>query len=268
MGTEQDKYLGVFSTVSISNHIIMKSSELRTSVIPENHHFYMIVGFEKFLIKEVEKVIGHKNKLIIYFQSEFSALHYLVWDGDDEIIDYRKSFDSRTIEINGIPYSILDLVLHYVRTNPNCAIKTEILYIGQAKGVKVSRNTGERLKSHSTLQNILAESIDSKKQLDIRIISFSVSEKLMWTNLTTVDTSNASTDHIYDISGRKFEVNIPESSMINLVEAKLINFFKPEYNKKNKNVPVPSKKHTNYKEYNIFFNRMDIDGHLYKLQKL
>lgn len=249
----------MFSTVSISDSLIIKSSELKSSDIPNTHHIYMVLGFERLFVSDIVKDNDINNRLQIFVETEFSEPFTLIWDGDDEIFTFSKSFDKRSVEINGENYSILDIVLFYAMNEPGLSIVSEILYIGQAKGVKVSRNTGERLNSHSTLQRILADCLDSEKHFDIRVVSFSITEDLMWTNLTTIDTSNASADDIYNITKKGFSLKIPDSSMINLVEAKLINFFKPEYNDKNKKVPVPSKHHKSYIEYNKLFNGMNIN---------
>lgn len=250
-------YLGVFSSVEIKDLWLLQSSDLYDDNIPESHHLYMIFGFEKFYVDSVTKNETKENELIIKVKTAEEAIE-LIWEDEENIVSFDKSLDNRCVIINGVTYQILELILDSIIKNGN-QIVSEILYIGQAKGRAKSRNTGERLSSHKTLQRILADCHDYKKDVDVRVVSFSIGEKVMWTTLTTPETSNAKIEDIYEPKSKEFKLKISDASLINLVEAKLINYLKPEYNDVYKNKSVPSKEHKSYIEYNDFFNSMNID---------
>lgn len=257
MDLDLGNYLGVFSSVEIKELLLLQSSDLYDANIPESHHLYMIFGFERFYVDSVTKNETKENELIIKVKTADEALE-LIWEDEENIVSFDKSLDNRCVIINGVKYQILDLILDSIIKNGN-QIVSEILYIGQAKGRTESRNTGERLASHKTLQRILADSHDYKKDVDVRVVSFSIGENVMSTTLTTPETSNAKIEDIYEPKSKEFKLKISDASLINLVEAKLINYLKPEYNDVYKNKSVPSKEHKSYIEYNNFFNSMNID---------
>lgn len=257
MDLDLGNYLGVFSSVEIKDLLLLQSSDLYDDNIPESHHLYMIFGFEKFYVDSVTKNETKENELIVKVKTADEALE-LIWEDEKNIVSFDKSLDNRCVIINGVTYQILDLILDSIIKNGN-QIVSEILYIGQAKGRTESRNTGKRLASHKTLQRILADCHDYKKDVDVRVVSFSIGENVMWTTLTTPETSNAKIEDIYEPKSKEFKLKISDASLINLVEAKLINYLKPEYNDVYKNKSVPSKEHKTYIEYNKFFNSMNID---------
>lgn len=257
MDLDLGNYLGVFSSVEIKDLLLLQSSDLYDDNIPESHHLYMIFGFEKFYVDSVTKNETKENELIVKVKTADEALE-LIWEDEENIVSFDKSLDNRCVIINGVTYQILDLILDSIIKNGN-QIVSEILYIGQAKGRTESRNTGKRLAIHKTLQRILADCHDYKKDVDVRVVSFSIGENVMWTTLTTPETSNAKIEDIYEPKSKEFKLKISDASLINLVEAKLINYLKPEYNDVYKNKSVPSKEHKTYIEYNKFFNSMNID---------
>ena len=105
--------------------------------------------------------------------------------------------------------------------------KEKILYIGQSFGKKISRNFAARLSNHATLQRILADNQSSGGDDEIQLY-------LM----------NFKMDHILQLSGSDKQTNksviinkflntmndYDQRMCINLVEACLINYFKPQYN--------------------------------------
>ena len=252
--------LGLFSFVEANNVIILKPSELKDAKIPSNHHLYMIIGITRTLISGCKYTDSPNPDLLVEVETNSGDKIELTIEIPEVIRSLEVSSDKRKLYINDEEFLISDLLFKV-----NRQVLGEILYIGQAKGNKESRNTGKRLINHETLQKILADIIDSKLDFDIRLISFSVKEDLMWTNLTTESTSNAELSDIYDISSHSFQIKIQESDFINLVEAKLINYFKPAYNDRFTQGKVPSNKHTSYRQYLILFNDMSIN--LYKLSK-
>ena len=251
---EQSEKLGVFSSVEISDYKFFKPSELSDNVIPNHHHLYMIVGINRAFITSYETDYSNRKLITIAIQSEHGDKFELEWHGNDIVNSVEVFPDKRGLVVNGEKILVSDLILAV-----DAQVIVKILYIGQAQGEDGNRNAKNRLVSHSTLQKILADVNDYQINYDLRIISFGITENLMWTNLTTEETSNASLNDIYTLENNQFNFSIKFSDTINLVEAKLINYFKPSrYNKNYVKNFVPSKIHKSYKQYNKLFNSMSI----------
>ncbi|MCL6241140.1 hypothetical protein [Acinetobacter amyesii] len=109
----------------------------------------------------------------------------------------------------------------------------EVLYIGQSIGAKKSRTAIDRLKHHSTLQRILCDTMMDFPTDDIILLlyKFESTKSIMSTasNNMMSDVSASSDEelnHFMSMGTR----NVPRKTKINLVEAALINYFKPKYN--------------------------------------
>lgn len=251
---EQSEKLGVFSSVEISDYKFFKPSELSDNLIPEHHHLYMIVGINRAFITSYKTDSSNRKLITIGIQSEHGDKFELEWHGNDIVNSVEIFPDNRGLVVNGKKILVSDLILAV-----DAQVIVNVLYIGQAQGKDSNRNAKNRLVSHSTLQRILADVNDYQISYDLRIISFGISENLMWTNLTTEETSNASLNDIYSLENNQFNFSINFSDTINLVEAKLINYFKPSrYNKDFVKNFVPSKTHVSYEQYNKLFNSMSI----------
>ena len=251
---EQSEKLGVFSSVKISDYKFFKPSELSDNLIPEHHHLYMIVSINRAFITSYKTDSSNRKLITIGIQSEHGDKFELEWHGNDIVNSVEIFPDNRGLVVNGGKILVSDLILAV-----DAQVIVNVLYIGQAQGKDGNRNTKNRLVSHSTLQRILADVNDYQISYDLRIISFGISENLMWTNLTTEETSNASLNDIYSLENNQFNFSINFSDTINLVEAKLINYFKPSrYNKDFVKNFVTSKTHVSYEQYNKLFNSMSI----------
>ena len=132
----------------------------------------------------------------------------------------------------------------------------EVLYIGQAYGKNGERVAIDRLKKHSTLQSIYAESVSRSPNMDIWIILLELSQ----VNLISFDghpqkyqTSNMEDDaHIKQC----LSDNVSEKQKINFTEAALIKYFQPEYNKIYKDI-FPNPAHNSYSEcYDLEINNI------------
>ena len=113
----------------------------------------------------------------------------------------------------------------------------KVLYIGQSYGKTGEREATDRLKNHSTLQKILAECQNKYAGYNIHILLLDfkqdqIGEVQQCGNLYTIISS---------------EPRFDEQQIINITEASLIHYFKPEYNK-NFISNFPSEKHTSYSE--------------------
>lgn len=116
----------------------------------------------------------------------------------------------------------------------------KVLYIGQAFGnEKGSRNAVDRLKSHSTLQKILANCLNNKPNSEISIGIFQFSRARILTAMDgmakTAISDNRDKKRIFNA----LDAIIPLKAEIAMIEAALIRYFQPEYNVKLKN-DIPS----------------------------
>lgn len=106
----------------------------------------------------------------------------------------------------------------------------EVLYVGQAYA-EGKRSAFDRLKSHSTLQKILADVIHKMPDDEILLAAF---EYVPYRVITSMDGANK--DAIRDQSDHQRFMSIidnplTENAQICLVEAGLIRYFVPPYNK-------------------------------------
>lgn len=111
----------------------------------------------------------------------------------------------------------------------------KVLYIGQSYGKIGEREAPDRLKNHSTLQRILAECQNKYAGYNIHILLFDfkqeqIGEIYKCGNLQTIITS---------------EPHFDERQIINITEASLIHYFKPEFNKDFVS-NFPCENHTSY----------------------
>jgi len=139
-------------------------------------------------------------------------------------------------------------------------LELEVLYVGQSFGVEGARTAPQRLRSHSTLQGIYAEAIANSPDKDIWLLLWSFESE--W--ITAIDgrkqvmvtTSDAEDmDHIKNV----LDHEITEQLEINLAEAGLIRYFRPEYNKIYKDT-FPNPAHITYaKCYDLDLNMVNVE---------
>ncbi|EKN6016545.1 TPA: hypothetical protein ACVBYD_002974 [Yersinia enterocolitica] len=118
----------------------------------------------------------------------------------------------------------------------------EVLYIGQALGKQGNRTAYERLKSHSTLQKILAQVGYKYPDKEIMIYMYEFNNAQMY---TSIDGRAENADNSPKNEARLIHAikNPPSKSQkIGLIEAGLIRYFQPEYNEHFK-IAFPSTKH-------------------------
>jgi len=135
----------------------------------------------------------------------------------------------------------------------------EVLYVGQAYGEDGSRTATDRLPEHKTLQRILAEALARSPHMDIWIILWSFTSRL----ITAIDgrwnqygTSQEEDDlHVQHVLSNPVTVQ----QEINFTEAALIKYFQPPYNKTFRNT-FPSPAHKTYGEcYDLDINSVIVD---------
>src|SRR5699024_2459823 len=129
-------------------------------------------------------------------------------------------------------------------------LKSKILYVGQSYGKAGERDAIQRLSSHSTLQRILADTMNRSIEKEIAITLWEFTPRLISSfdgiSKKHLTSEKEDSDHIEKV------LSAPplwiDNQIINITEAALINYFKPEYNKVFKN-NFPDITHKGYKFY-------------------
>lgn len=229
----------------------MNKEELEVS---EKCHIYLIcqrpaISYDNTSFKYENNTI--KGELIYSIQGEKRRIpfeqNFPLFDGAIELrlSDYPYR-EIQTIDKNGdivriLPATHLSIMQGMHVKNLELR-KLEVLYIGQSyAGGK--RSAFDRLKSHSTLQKILAEAQYSAPENEIFLLAF---EYAPYRIISQMDgRANAAIKDDRD-SDRFFSIldnHLSEHQQICLTEAALIRYFTPKYNEIYKE-SFPSQKHT------------------------
>ena len=124
---------------------------------------------------------------------------------------------------------VMENKLHLNNRDLSCL---DVMYIGQAFG-QGDRSALDRLKSHSTFQKILADAQYGYPDDEVILLGFEYEEIRVIMHLDGINPAKHRED-----GGRFFNIrnNPPtEQQVVSLVEAGLIRYFQPEYNKIYKN---------------------------------
>lgn len=267
------------SEININYFELLKPSEVDKSINPNfKANLYFILGIPRWFFSGYpRKLLLKKGKLCLKLVSDENStisIPIIIVDDNEEPIKIEKmelSRDERFLILNGnIQYSAIDFMLNYKNFCPGF----EILYIGQSQGKKRSRTVNDRLVNHRTLQKIMSDVDQGILEYEIRILTFSIKEEKIATTLgDNIFQDNLSYEEIDKIISDKQQLNYYSEkilkemnefpsleSQINIVEAKLINYFKPRYNVTFKNGSVPNRNHSSYRDYfKQHFNSMIIN---------
>lgn len=146
------------------------------------------------------------------------------------------TFDSEGNKVIRLPASLVS-----VKQNSSSPLKKlEVLYVGQSFG-NGSRSAHQRLKSHSTLQKILADTAHKYPDSEVSVLMFKFEEYRLLMSFDGI-----SKDAIKGKRDKERFISIKENPLtlkqqVGLVEASLIRYFQPEYNDKFK-LKFPSPK--------------------------
>lgn len=135
----------------------------------------------------------------------------------------------------------------------------EVVYVGKAYGKKGKRTAFHRLVGHETLQKIMIDIERTKpsKQLYVLLLEYTSNLMMMFDGKSDCfKESDADSDlHLNDVIS-----NLPvEEQVINITEAALIHFFKPEYNI-NYIENFPNRNHKGYRQYfDLDYNTLTVE---------
>lgn len=272
-------FFNSFSLIDMDYFELLKPNEVSQSINPYfKPNFYFILGIPRWFFDGPPKISKFKKgKLTLKLISDDDdkiKIPVTITNPEKKLVDIKEvalSKDSRFLTINKeLTYSSIDVMLDY----PNFYPGFEILYIGQAQGKKQSRTANDRLANHQTFQKIMSDVNQGILDYEIRILTFNVKETKMSTTLgDNLFQDNFSYEEIEKIIkdrnqlgsySKKIQEEIDQfpslESQINIVEAKLINYFKPRYNVMFKKDDVPNKSHSSYRDYfTQHFNSMIIN---------
>lgn len=135
----------------------------------------------------------------------------------------------------------------------------EVIYVGQSFGFEGSRTAQDRLRSHKTLQGILAESLARSPDLDIWLLMLSFEDPYIVSVIDprrkTQVTAAEDESHIRSV----IDTPISLQQEVNLSEAMLIRHFDPPYNKMFR-TSFPNPAHTTYRDcYDLDFHSVGVE---------
>ncbi len=138
-------------------------------------------------------------------------------------------------------------------------LKLEVLYAGQSFGFEGSRTAQDRLRSHETLQGILAEALARSPDLDVWLVLISFEDPYIVASIDPKAETTASDDednaHIEQVA----DTPISLQQEVNLTEAMLIRYFDPPYNTMFRD-SFPNPAHLSYSEcYELDFHSVGIE---------
>ncbi len=173
------------------------------------------------------------------------------WELEDDAVSLECKYPFKEInsinpegkEVTYLPASFLATAhSNCYPNNPSDLNKYEVLYVGQALGDQGNRSALDRLRSHSTLQKILAMTNYDYPDKEIMIFMYQFDHAQM---LTSMDGMAKDADKSDRNESRLMHAmqNPPEKKQkIGMIEAGLIRYFKPHYNEIFK-IKFPSVKH-------------------------
>lgn len=224
MGAEEEE-------ISKSCHIYLICKRpatyfVKDTLVYKNNHLSVTVAY---------RINGEEQRF--QYEGEFPLLDGAV---NLAISDYPHreilTFNSDGNEVRRLPANLVS-----VKENSSSPLKKlEVLYIGQSFG-NGTRSAHQRLKSHSTLQKILADSAHRYPDSEISVLMFKFEPYRLLTSFDGVakDTIKGKKDKNRFISIQENPLSLKQQ--IGLVEASLIRYFQPEYNDKFK-IKFPSPK--------------------------
>lgn len=234
------------------------------------YHIYSILAYEQFYFKKEKTFCDlHGLKITLFAVVEGKELEYEL-----PLLEFNKDFESSMIEIEmNMPYTSLKMKIkdeNFLIQHPEYKkyetvlyaqdlmityaseliekMEFKVLYVGQAFGKDGKRTAFNRLSLHSTLQKILTDCQTkyANKHIYVMLMEFTPQLLSVFDGISKkyTKTEEESDKHMHDVL-----CNLPQlDQVINITEAALINYFKPEYNI-NFVENFPNQNHKGYKQY-------------------
>ncbi|MFB7160464.1 SEC-C domain-containing protein [Lysinibacillus sp. NPDC056232] len=263
------KYMSEFALHTYSSTVaICYPNDLdKVDVSNTNYHIYMIHEIPRLsFVKDGIKIFDTHVEILIQVgvveDVSIKKIEIQFIEGNHkEFFTYElignKGLILRDVEGGGIQTDILCLYTNFY----NERLKSKILYVGQSYGKAGERDAIQRLGSHSTLQKILADVSHRNIEVEVAISLWEFTPRLFSSfdgiSKNYLTTESEDLEHLAKVMS-----NPPlriDNQIINVTEAGLINYFKPEYNEKFKN-NFPDIDHKGYKFYYSYdYNAIEIE---------
>lgn len=252
--------IGLNINYYLSNYVLVQPSNLSEIKGENYYHIYAIISVPKAYICENTLIMKNK-KVTCYIYIKNKGIekkehlkNVLIPELQNKNIGNCRVTCKRPFSSIIVNYSegkftkklVYSSSLLYINSKIKEDIDFKILYIGQSYGNNGERLASDRLKNHETLQKILSDN-QSKEEPDEVIIMYMHFER---DNSLIIPAHQKYTDNELFSKFESMEFPFSNDQIINLIEAGLINYFKPLYNNNfTKKGSFPSKKHKSYQAF-------------------
>lgn len=262
------KYMSEFALHTYSSTVVMcyPNNIDKIDVSNVNYHIYMIheiprLSFVNDGIKIFDTHIEISIQLGVMENVTTKKFEFrLIAGSHKEFFSYEFVGNKVLILRNNLGGGIQVGVLTLYKDLSEEPLSSKILYVGQSFGKSGERDAIKRLGSHSTLQKILADVSQKNIEVEVSVSLWEFTPKI----IASFDgiSKNYLTSKEEDIEHLEKVMSNPplwiDNQIINVTEAGLINYFKPEYNEKFKN-NFPDFEHKGYKFYYDYdYNAIEI----------
>jgi hypothetical protein len=252
------KYMAEFALHTYTSYgAICYPHDLDTLDAKRKYHIYMINLIPKLsFVEDSLEISKHEISVSVRLRTEledriekFTLSIAKDIDHTQLTFEFDKPLKSITIKNSKGHGSMIRVLPFYLQQTEN-RMDCEIIYIGKSFGKNGERNAIQRLKSHSTLQEIQSELLFDPPIKDLAITLWEFTPQLISSfdgrSKEYEKSEEEDMQHMKGIlNAQAIKVN---DQIINITEAALINYFKPDYNEKFKD-NFPDIEHVGYRHY-------------------
>ncbi|KAB7664165.1 SEC-C domain-containing protein [Bacillus sp. B1-b2] len=265
------KYMCEFALHTFSSTVVMcyPNNLDKVDVSEKNYHIYMVheiprLSFVKDSVKIFETHIEVTIQQGVLENVTMHKFEFALLEGNHKEIFTYELLNNKKLIIRdnvggGIETDVLSMYLELSKQ----PLKSEVLYVGQSYGKAGERDAIQRLSSHSTLQEILADTMNRDIEVEITITLWEFTPRLISSfdgiSKKYLTSEKENVEHLVKVTSAP-----PlwiDNQIINISEAALINYFKPEYNEKFKNnfPDITHKGYTFYYDYDYNAVTVELD---------
>ncbi|MFV8830517.1 YecA family protein [Alkalihalobacterium sp. APHAB7] len=258
------KYMSEFALHTYSSQVSIVYPKLLETVEVSNSafHIYMINKIKRlsFVENSIKVLDTHVEVQIKHGVTIIDKIETIKIPLNDNAVAYEFEGDKILLMKDGCGGGLKADILWLYSAFSTAQLNCEVLYVGQSYGKKGDRDALNRLKSHETLQRVMADISYEDINSEIAITLWEFTPRL----ITSMDGRNDfQVTEEEDLQHFKKVLSAPplfvDNQIINITEAALINYFKPKYNDKFKN-NFPDVTHKGYKfYYNYDYNAITVE---------
>lgn len=212
-----------------------------------------------------DSISGHFRYRVGGESSDLPFLHKFRLLDDAVSVELSKFPHSEVLSVTSagdvvrrLPANMLCLAKQFYSQRPELG-KFEVLYVGQAFGNDGKKSAIDRLRNHSSLQRILAQSHKEDPDQEVFLFPF---EYAQYHVITHIHSALSRTLDVELERNRFYSINenpLTERQQICLAEAALIRYFRPTFNKDYK-LTFPQKNHKILEEcYELDFSALAVE---------